>query len=449
MLISNYDIRLFYKCPMLLQLNKFGPEHERDFHPILGKYKHKTTRKPPSKDEIIANTAKTIRKMETGLLSINQGWLNTEKYTTKIDRLVKIESSSAFGEYSYIPVFLRNVKHIRKPLIMEGVLNSFILSTIQKNQVEHFKIQRKDDTLTIDVLGNLDELLSDLEKIEQILKNEITLSPNYTRNCRVCEWRKHCKKLAEEQLDLTLISGIGKRIKKQLEEQNISDVPSLAQATEDSISLENITPSEKEYLLLQAKTLMDKQERIRGKVNLPKKRFELFVDVEGSSHHNFVWIIGCLVREGNEHYYKHFLAESPRKEKEMFVAFMNYIESLNGDFTLYHWSLAEPQYFKNLANKFYTSKADVAKLAENSFDLFPIFKEKIIIPVYTYTLKEVANWLGFEWFDPLVDGATSIILFDNWFMRNDRKSLEKAISYNSDDCKALLVIKDYVAKRLS
>ncbi|MCE7741848.1 MAG: TM0106 family RecB-like putative nuclease, partial [Candidatus Heimdallarchaeota archaeon] len=337
MLISNYDIRQFYKCPMLLQLNKYGPEHERDFHPILGKYKHKST-SPPSKDDIIANTAKTIRKMENGVPSINQGWLHTDKLTTKIDRLVKIDSPSVFGEYSYIPVFLRNVKHIRKPLIMEGILNSSILSTIQKNQVEQFQIKRKEDTLTIEVSQYLDELLSDLEKIEQILKKEITLSPNYTRNCRVCEWRKHCKKLAEEGLDLTLISGIGKRIKKQLEEQNIVDVPSLAQATEESISLENVSAEEKEYFLLQAKTLMDKQERVRGRVNLPEKRFELFVDIEGSSHHNFVWIIGCLVREGNEHYYKHFLAESPRKEKEMFVAFMNYIESLNGDFTLYHWS---------------------------------------------------------------------------------------------------------------
>ena len=73
----------------------------------------------------------------------------------------------------------------------------------------------------------------------------------------------------------------------------------------------------------------------------------------------------------------------------------------------------------------------------------------MILPIYTYTLKEVANWLGFEWFDPLVDGATSIILFDKWYLHNDRSALDKAISYNSDDCKALIIIKDYLLKKLS
>ncbi|MHA1482818.1 MAG: ribonuclease H-like domain-containing protein, partial [Candidatus Heimdallarchaeaceae archaeon] len=63
--------------------------------------------------------------------------------------------------------------------------------------------------------------------------------------------------------------------------------------------------------------------------------------------------------------------------------------------------------------------------------------------------KDVANWLGFQWNEPLTDGATSIILFDNWYLRNDIKSLEKAVSYNSDDCNALIIAKDYVLKSLS
>ncbi len=449
MLINNYDIRLFYKCPMLLQLNKYGPEHERDFHPILGRNKHRSRKSDPSKEEIIANTAKTLRKMENGDSPINQSWLHTEDYMTKIDRLYKVESSSVFGSYSYITAFMRNVKHIRKTLIMEGVFNTIILSSIQQNQPDYFQILRKEDTLTINVSEYQEELMSDLEKIEQVLNKEITLTPNYTRNCRVCEWRKYCKQLAEDRLDLTLISGIGKIIKKQLEQQNIVDVPSLAQASLSSIDLESVKPEVKEYYILQAQSLMDKKERVRDNITFPKRKYELFVDVEGSSHHNFVWIIGCLVRVDNEYYYKHFIAESQKKEKEMFSAFMKYVESLNNDYTLYHWSLAEPQYFMNLAKKFKLDTSNVSKLVDNSFDLFPIFKNKIIIPVYTYTLKEVANWLGFEWFDPLVDGATSIILFDKWYMHNDRKSLEKAISYNSDDCKALLITKDYLTKRLT
>ncbi len=434
---------------MLVQLNKYGPDQERDIHPILGRYKHKSAKESPNKEDIITNSMKSTKKMERGESPINQVWLYADKYSTKIDRLMRVDKSSNLGPYSYIPTFLRNVKHIRKPLIMEGVFDSLILSMILKNKVEQFHIQRKDDILTFDVVEYEDELLTDLEKIEKILKNEIKITPNYTRNCRVCEWRKYCKKLAEEKLDLTLISGIGKRIKKQLIDQNILDVPDLAQASEDSFLLENINHKEKEYFLLQAQSLMDKRERIRGKITFPKKKFELFVDLEGSSHHNFVWIIGCFVREGKQYYYKNFIAETPKKEKEMFSKFMDYIESLGDDYVLYHWSLAEPQYFINLAKKYDFNLSKVNRLLKNSIDLFPIFKKKIIVPVYTYTLKEVANWLGFEWLEPMVDGATSIILFDNWYLHNDRQSLERAITYNSDDCKAMMIVKDYVSKILS
>ena len=448
MLISNYDIRLFYKCQMHFYLDKYGPEQERDVHPILGKHKHRSINLPNT-EEINANSLKTFQRMKEGKNAINQAWLYSDPYFTKIDRILKVDKPSVFGSYSYVPVFLRNVKHVRKPLIMEGVLNSLIISRIQETKVNQFLIQRKEDTLNIDIEEYEDELSVDIEKIEQILKGKIKISPNYTRNCRVCEWRKYCKKLAEEKLDLTLISGIGKRIKKQLEEQNITDVPSLAQTSRDSLILENVNPEQKEYFLLQAQSLIEEKERIRGKHAFPKKKHELFVDLEGSSHHDFVWIIGCLVREGGKHYYKHFLAETPKKEKEILSSFLNYIESLGNDYVLYHWSLAEPQYFTNLAKKYNVKLTRINRLLENSVDLFPIFKDKIILPIYTYTLKEVAKWLGFEWFEPMVDGATSIVLFDNWYLHHDRKSLDRAITYNDDDCKALMVVKDYVAKVLS
>ena len=147
--------------------------------------------------------------------------------------------------------------------------------------------------------------------------------------------------------------------------------------------------------------------------------------------------------------YISFLANKPKEEREMLNSFSEFISELNDDFTLYHWSSAEPQYFKNLFSKHSLPSKNLNFLRHNSFDLFPIFKEKIILPLFTYTLKDVANFLGFQWHDPLADGATSIILFDKWYLENDKKSLQKAISYNSDDCKALLIIKDYLSKKLS
>ena len=285
--------------------------------------------------------------------------------------------------------------------------------------------------------------------IYKIKIGEEKVAPNYTRGCRVCEWRYHCRKVAAETMDLTLISGIGKRAKKLLLRHGINDVPSLAETDLSKIKDEEISKIELEYFNLQAKSLIQKKAIIRKQLSFPEPEYELFVDMEGSSHHGFVWIIGCLIRKNGETDYKSFLANSPREEKSMIESFLEFIDGLNGNYVLYHWSLAEPQYFLELAKKYRLSRTKINEINKKSFDLFPIFKENIILPIYTYTLKDVANWLGFKWHEPLTDGATSIVLFDNWFLKKDRKSLDKAIAYNSDDCKALLIVKDYVLKKLS
>ena len=449
MLISNYDIRLFYRCPMLLYLNKFGPEQERDIHPILGRNRSRSKAKTPSDEEIEERANRTKELMIQGKSQISQSWIHSGNFATRIERLKKVKNESIFGSYSYMPILLRNVKHLRKPLIMEGTYDAYVCSLLQETNIDTFQIYRNNEYEIHSIENTIEDLKEDLDKIGKILNSELKITPNYTRNCRVCEWRNYCKKLVDESRDVTLISGVGKRIKKQLLDYGITDVPGLAQADIKELKIDNLSKRDTEYLILQAQSIEEEAEKIRSEMTFLSSTYELYVDLEGSSHHDFVWIIGCLLRKGNEHRYVHFLAESPKKEEQMFRSFLKFLEELDGDFTVYHWSLAEPQYFRSLAAKYSIKSKSLSNLLNNTFDLFPIFKDKIILPIYTYTLKDVANWLGFEWFDPLVDGATSIILFDKWYLRNDRAALDKAISYNSDDCKALIIVKDYLVKKIS
>ena len=63
-------------------------------------------------------------------------------------------------------------------------------------------------------------------------------------------------------MDVTLISGIGKRIKSSLLEHGITDVPGLARVDLNDFKIDNVSKNELEYLVLQAQSLMDKQEKI-------------------------------------------------------------------------------------------------------------------------------------------------------------------------------------------
>ncbi len=439
---------MFYKCPMLLYLNKHGPQEEKEIHPIIKK-RHKTS--PPflSPEFIKTEIKKTSNLIKKGNDIINQKWMSYNKLSTKIDKLKKINENSIFGPYAYEPIFTRGNIPLRKPLVMEGVFTAYICSKFQDIDLNYFILQREKERERFVFSEELDTLFSDLPRIKKILEDDIDISPDYTRGCRVCEWRIYCRNLAKETADLTLISGIGKRIKKELREIGITDVKELAEADITKISNDFTSKKELTYFKLQAKAIVEKKDIIRKKVVFPKSKIELFVDIEGSSHHNFIWIIGCFIRIEDSVEYRSFLANSPKEEKEMIISFYKFLSELEDEFIIYHFSSAEPQYFKQLTEKYNLQAINLSNVLKNSFDLFPIFKENIILPLYSYTLKEVANWLGFQWHDPLSDGATSIVLFDKWYIEKNKKALQKAISYNSDDCRALIIIKDYLIKNLS
>ena len=448
MYISHYDIRMFYKCPMLLYLNKYGPQEEKEIHPIIKK-RHKTSTPFLSPEFIKAEVKKTTNLIKKGNDIINQKWMSYNQLYTKIDKLRKIDGNSIFGPYTYEPVFTRGNIPLRKPLVMEGVFTAYICSKFQDVDLNYFILQREKEREKFVFSEEIDLLLSDLPRIKKILEDDIDISPNYTRGCRVCEWRIYCKNLAKKISDLTLISGIGKRIKKELRTIGITDVKDLAEADITKISNDVASKKELTYFKLQAKAIVEKKDIIIKKVVFPKNKIELFVDIEGSSHHNFIWIIGCFIRIEDKVEYRSFLANSPKEEREMIISFYKFLSEFEDEFIIYHWSSAEPQYFKQLTEKYNLPANNLSNVLKNSFDLFPIFKENIILPLYSYTLKEVANWLGFQWHDPLSDGATSIVLFDKWYIEKNRKALQKAISYNSDDCRALIIIKDYLIKNLS
>ncbi len=449
MYISHYDVRLFYKCPTLLYLNLHGPQEEKQIHPIIKRRKHYTRNSLLDSVNIEQESQKAISQMEKGKKTIYQCWISKENLIAKADRLDKIDGSSIFGTYSYIATFTRNTLTPKKPLLMEGVYVTHILKQILDTERDEFNVQKQDEIQQINITDYSQQLEEDLNIITEIIQGEREISPNYVRTCRVCEWRYHCKKIAAESSDLTLISGIGGKIKKKLFKLGIEDVPSLARADLNNLPRDLTSAADFDFFIKQAQSLTQKEAIVRENIKFPKTPIELFVDIEGSSHHNFVWIIGCLMRRNGEVKYLSFLANTPKEEKEMMVEFSDFISNLNEDFTLYHWSSAEPQYFKSLFTKHSLPLKKLSTIQHSSFDLFPIFKSKIILPLFTYTLKDVANFLGFQWHDPLADGATSIVLFDKWYLKKDKKSLQKAISYNSDDCKALLIIKDYLSKTLS
>jgi hypothetical protein len=83
-----------------------------------------------------------------------------------------------------------------------------------------------------------------------------------------------------------------------------------------------------------------------------------------------------------------------------------------------------------------------AKAMGSAINLLSIIFAHIYFPTYSNGLKEIADYLGFNWSDPASSGLQSIMWRQEWEHLRDPILKEKLIRYNLDDCEALSAVND-------
>ena len=81
-------------------------------------------------------------------------------------------------------------------------------------------------------------------------------------------------------------------------------------------------------------------------------------------------------------------------------------------------------------------------------DLYKVVLKHTDWPVSSYSLKELATYLGFKWRDETPSGALSIQWYNDYLKTGDQKILNRILEYNEDDCRATMVVKDGIVQLL-
>ena len=67
-------------------------------------------------------------------------------------------------------------------------------------------------------------------------------------------------------------------------------------------------------------------------------------------------------------------------------------------------------------------------------------KSKTEWPTYDYSIKTLANYLGFKWRDKQPSGAASIEWYHRWVDTGDATIRRRILDYNEDACIAMRVL---------
>jgi predicted RecB family nuclease len=363
-----------------------------------------------------------------------------------LDLLEKDKShKSIFGDYHYVVSDIKLAINPRPEHIMQIIFYSYLLGKIQGYTPKYAYLimgdKRKEKYKVSDYLPMLKR---GLKAMRETLAGKQP-SPTLNSNCPLCPWKDHCLEICEKTDEISLIAGLGKAKKLRLVKENIKTVKDLLNAqTEDLLKIKGIGRKTIEKWKLQAKSLKEKEEIILEEPIFPEKKTEIYFDLESADEIDVEYLFGLLIVENGKQKVKQFVAKKPEDEKKIWKQFLKFLDTKE-DFVIYHYASYEKRALNKLAEKYGIKPEQYEKLFNNLIDLYPIVTKSVVLPIYSYSLKPLAKYLGFKWREEKADAAQSMYWFDLWLKEKDEKYLKLSKEYNEDDLLATKAVKDFLA----
>ena len=298
-------------------------------------------------------------------------------------------------------------------------------------------------------------------EVWELMNNEKKNKPALASICKLCQWYDSCKKEAKVSHDLTNIFYVGRGKRDVLEKDlgitqydhldQIDIEAALKTKSANKTFLSGIGESTLRKIKQRAMILYKtKLPVVYFPYNFPKKTYELFFDIEDDPTQGIVYLHGVYERSPKGERFIPFVASTNDKkgEKKAWAEFWAYIKSLpKDDFVIYYYSAHEKTTYK----KMYQDHNEIVTMEEienlfspaTAVDLYTdVIYKYTDWPLSSYSLKEIATYIGFKWRDQTPSGALSIQWYNEYLKTKEPDKLTRILEYNEDDCKATMVIKD-------
>ncbi len=390
--------------------------------------------------------AMTLRLMKEGK-NIYHGLLTDKNWVGVPDFLEAAAGESKLGEHYYIPYDIKSSKKLEDSHRFQLTFYALLLERIQDVLPERGHIiNAEEEVLSFEIEEFREKFDLTLAEIEKIMAGEKP-PPFLTGSCKDSPWFNLCKKEAIACDDVSLIYKITKKEWKKLKEAKVSTVADLVKTDLKELKAKTVGISigRLQTMKLQADALQSQRPIIIEKPKLPRGRgtTEVYFDIEGDPLRHLEYLFGVLTVKDNKEKYHPFIAERPEDEELAWKEFLKFAETLDGA-PIYHYGSYEKQVILRLGGRYGISEKAKSILDENLFDLMKVCGKSVIFPVYFYSLKDIAKFLGFRWRNSKASGMQSIIWYDRWLEAGDRKSLDDVIEYNEDDVRATKYLKNWL-----
>lgn len=371
--------------------------------------------------------------------------------------LVKQPGNSIFGDWQYEPVSIKLGRRPKPEYKVVAAFQAKLLSLIQGTESNDPRIilkSRSESQIHLSIwISRMEEVLNAvLSMLISRQEPEVFIS---RQRCSLCQWQGFCYDVAQEIEHLSLLPGVTPSRYEVLKALGLTSLEKLAYG-DSNLLVQELGQDIALGLQQQANSTLHQRPLLKSSSSqsilktIPSASREIYFDIEAEPERNLDYLLGILIvdyQQETETFYP-LVAESPEQEAQVWEKFLELV-FLDPSAPIYHYSKYEAETIKRLASLYQTSKKQEQQLLKRLVDLHDRVTRFLILPTENYSLKTIAQWLGFQWRESQASGEQCVCWYDQWLKTRDRALLDAIIRYNEDDCRATYHLKTWLVNFLS
>lgn len=471
-------------------LKRKGLDHERAYLEKL-KAEGRSVREILDMETLDEKTETTHQAMRDGVDVIYQGALRSRQWHGYSDFLLRVETPSDLGDYSYEVADTKLARTAQPKHVVQLCVYSELIAREQGLRPKHMHVVLGDGssvTLRVEDYRHYVDVVR--ERFEAFCAGKHETQAEPCSHCELCRWSERCTEQWEAADHLQLVARLSARDAKRLRSAGVANLRELAVL--DDRQILKMQPGTVNRLraqaLLQSVKRTTGENRVetlppephRGFARLPQpNEGDLFFDMEGdpiySADGSLEYLFGFHHVDAGEETFTPFWARDRASEKKAFEDALDFITERMARFPdafVYHYASYEEVALRKLARKYGASvsaasaepdkkQVDAIKRLAQQYgtredqvddllrgrklvDLYKVVREGIRTSEPAYSLKNLEVFYAPERTEAITSGGDSIVAFERWLVLGDETLLQQIEEYNAFDCRSTRLCRDWL-----
>lgn len=415
----------------------------------------------------------TLVAMQAGRSYIYQAALHQGAFLGYADFLVRVESPSILGSWSYAPLECKLALSPKPDFILQSTCYCDLLQQFQGQLPQQFflllgtgETKAYPTEQYIYYYRHLHQTFLDFMGEFCPQTPPLLSVGNHGR------WQDHADKQLVELDHLSLVANINRSQINRLESAGIVTVQELAEADPDQ-RIPKLDPQIFQRLVQQARLqrLTNTQDQIayevlfsdpevprRGLALLPPANpMDVYFDMEGYplADGGLEYLFGATCAENNALVFRDWWAHDAGMEKQAFEDFLDWVcDRWRQDpgMHIYHYAPYEPVALKRLMGKYATRETQLDNLLRAGvfIDLYQIVRQGLRVGVPSYSIKFLEPLYDCQRTGEVKNAEASVIQYFQWTQERDSDLpeasplLREIRDYNQVDCESTKALADWL-----